>query len=278
MSRNCRKAFTLIELLVVVAIIVVLIAILLPSLGRAREQAKQVSCQAHFSQIGKSLVMYASNNSDRLPYSQSSGVDATSWMVLLLHDMQGGAVGGTTFATGNTKQKAQQVFQCPSAKVISLIDASYSSHPRLLPNISANDPVTGKAFQTIKYFKVNNPGQTAIAFDARLWISATSATTRSVASDIDAYRLTYDTFLLANDSRATASSTSSESGITYDPPAGDNADVASTASASVTFRFRHLNDTAVNVLMVDGHVESFTTGPSRSSTNLKRKYINISMQ
>src|SRR5262245_54299056 len=53
-----RHGFTLIELLVVVAIIALLIAILLPALRGARDQAKRAACAANMSSIGKSLVSY----------------------------------------------------------------------------------------------------------------------------------------------------------------------------------------------------------------------------
>ncbi len=66
-STGSQHAFTLIELLVVVAIIVVLIAILLPSLGRAREQAKGVQCGAQLKQIGVGMYNYATENQGKLP-------------------------------------------------------------------------------------------------------------------------------------------------------------------------------------------------------------------
>ncbi len=46
-----RRGFTLIELLVVIAIIAVLMAILMPSLNRAREQGKRASCLSNLKQL-----------------------------------------------------------------------------------------------------------------------------------------------------------------------------------------------------------------------------------
>lgn len=61
-----KKAFTLIELLVVVAIIALLIAILLPSLGRAREMARRSMCASNLRQLGLALNTYAQENKEKL--------------------------------------------------------------------------------------------------------------------------------------------------------------------------------------------------------------------
>ncbi len=53
-----RRGFTLIELLVVVAIIAMLLAVLMPSLSRAKEQAKAVKCLAHLRELGHGMLVY----------------------------------------------------------------------------------------------------------------------------------------------------------------------------------------------------------------------------
>ncbi len=60
------KAFTLIELLVVIAIIAVLMAILMPSLNAARDQAKRVHCRSNVKTLSLAWFMYKDDYSDTL--------------------------------------------------------------------------------------------------------------------------------------------------------------------------------------------------------------------
>ena len=60
-----QKGFTLVELLVVISIIALLMSILMPSLGKARQMARTVVCQTRIRQWGTILLMYAGDNNGR---------------------------------------------------------------------------------------------------------------------------------------------------------------------------------------------------------------------
>lgn len=60
-----RKGFTLVELLVVISIIALLVSILMPALGKAREQAKDAICLVNTRSIGQTLQLYVMDFDDK---------------------------------------------------------------------------------------------------------------------------------------------------------------------------------------------------------------------
>ena len=62
-----RWAFTLIEMLVVVAVIVLIISLLLPGLGRARDTARELLCQTRMGQVSHGTISYAHDNRGEFP-------------------------------------------------------------------------------------------------------------------------------------------------------------------------------------------------------------------
>jgi len=113
MSTSPRKwrgrAFSLVELMVVIGIIAIVIALLLPSLHRAREAAVQIQCASQLRQLGVGFVNYAAQNHGWLP----------SWGAW--HFYGGDGTGGDDPGPGWTEQlepyyvsPLKPVYHCPA--------------------------------------------------------------------------------------------------------------------------------------------------------------------
>src|SRR5881394_1632007 len=74
-ARN--RAFTLVEVLVVIGIIALLIAILMPSLNRARAAARRVQCMSNQRQLAHAWLMYVDEFNGYLPLGYPDGTNAT---------------------------------------------------------------------------------------------------------------------------------------------------------------------------------------------------------
>ena len=79
------RGFTLIELLVVISIIALLMAVLLPVLGRVRRQAKSVVCQSNLRQWGMAFTGYLADNHNQMPIGGFPRLNRISryWLTVL---------------------------------------------------------------------------------------------------------------------------------------------------------------------------------------------------
>jgi prepilin-type N-terminal cleavage/methylation domain-containing protein/prepilin-type processing-associated H-X9-DG protein len=109
MSRKTH-GFTLIELLVVISIIAVLMAVMMPALAKAREQAKTTVCRANLKQLVLAASLWAEDNDGRSV--------AANW-----HGDGRASIGAYTNAS---KEKKGDLYVCPSAKGHTIYDEADS--------------------------------------------------------------------------------------------------------------------------------------------------------
>ncbi len=126
------KAFTLIELLIVIAIIALLVGILLPALGKARQAAQSVVCKSIERQMGFAQNAYCNDWKEYFPGPNTSGADGqlsngalylfdkTATTPTTTHDWMSPMFGDAAGLSTNRAQRTKQLFErygCAAAKI-----------------------------------------------------------------------------------------------------------------------------------------------------------------
>ncbi|BAM04060.1 prepilin-type N-terminal cleavage/methylation domain-containing protein [Phycisphaera mikurensis] len=128
MTRSSRSGFTLIELLVVISIIALLIGILLPALGAARDTAQNLKCLANVRSLGQAGYTFATDHKQHIQtITDHNSVINTRWAQYndfrsdpagrFVKDWASALVpylGGATSETFlNTDPQVSRIFVCP---------------------------------------------------------------------------------------------------------------------------------------------------------------------
>lgn len=250
-NRRQQPGFTLIEVLVVVGILSLLVALLLPSLGRSKEIAKRAVCGSNLRQIGVAITMYGSSNRDSGPpwtggvydfvmsdNAGPKGYRTTAWMEAIYPFL--GGRGDPRLLRTNPELEAQwegqkvlQVYYCPGRRCESQYFSSYFYNA--LPSCVE---FLARQRTNIKDLETKDPG-------------------RPIA--VDLYKAVFPSaFILVGD--CGAPNQFRDVGLDWDR---DNASQDMLPWAAADEERSSAHGKAWNVLFLDGHVdakESFTPG------------------
>lgn len=162
------KAFTLIELLTVIAIIGILAAIIIPTVGKVRETAQSTRCASQLRQIANAGILYGHDNRDLLPGYNWFKPDPSQ---------PGGKPGGIASYLGlnaydQTKDPYDTLLTCPTAQRI------WPTHDKLwtfnrtysingwLRGYDNSDPVKLYTVTPTRFSELAHPSRTAFFMDS----------------------------------------------------------------------------------------------------------------
>ena len=244
-----NKGFTLIELLVVISIIAVLMAIMMPALGKVKQQAERLICNTHLKDLGNLVNVYAADNEGKMATNSRY---TKRWYNLLGEYY--GAKHATTGVTGSMYDI--EIFRCP---------VEWKRHSKNLKNnIGSGDPESIAAASMFSYngffaCPINDAGSFFNTSDD----TVSSSTKHAWYSRLDKVQAPSDLPLFwesSSDYSLRATNQPSETGFAGYPhmsfykegwDSGNNRSLKDTAAGPA---INHPGTT--NALFADGHAES----------------------
>jgi prepilin-type N-terminal cleavage/methylation domain-containing protein/prepilin-type processing-associated H-X9-DG protein len=258
-STNARgSGFTLVELLTVIAVLAIIITLLLPALARARKASETVRCINNMRQMGSAMMAFAARNEGRLPGGGQRNLPTNSsiaWQDIVNYECFN--IGGyIPRLNGTTPSKSK--LACPS-----VIVGPWSGSTRMygINRWICGDNETSKigCEYYIKPASQRNAPykQVSASFNfTEYWLGAKVSAVRNPSTKylvVESYR---GGDALGGGEPISLDNTSSQ------PPG---------AASNGAYDFRHYN-LKMNVVFVDGHVETIPFSPTAMSAkrfNLK---------
>jgi prepilin-type N-terminal cleavage/methylation domain-containing protein len=122
MSSKSKSGFTIVEILVVIAIILFLVALLMPALQRVKETAKLTKCISNLRQISMATFMYAADNEGLAPYDDATVAGNDEYFTPRSHDVSHSSYSKTypknkwfaEYLSGGELGKMNRIAYCPS--------------------------------------------------------------------------------------------------------------------------------------------------------------------
>ena len=194
-----RQGFTLVELLVVIAIIAILMALLVPAVGRARSVAKRTACLTHLHAWGQAFTMYANVENNTVAFSTvhnwNAGMTIGDWYMWYGYREKLNVSAGTASYYHNTDSllapylsNNAKVLDCPAAVDVGTdlygvgVDQSAGAPPRsegTSPAYGAGSTMStgysGNNFNAlVKLGTLTSPADTFLLGDCAVYTTSTA--------------------------------------------------------------------------------------------------------
>jgi prepilin-type N-terminal cleavage/methylation domain-containing protein len=287
-----HNAFTLVELLVVIGIIAILVAVLLPALSKARQQANLIDCQSRLRQMGQAFNIYASETKGFLPWGCVRNDKSTCtwengnlpnstdeeyswfWMFTLSQELQANMISPADGLVHNLSPIFKDVDTIPIAPSFRYVN-HYTCNPQIFqnnydPGYLQDGTAVAQQYKVQRRLSQIRPSNAFLVWDAPQ-AADWNNNAYEQATCIDCNELTFGSYLFVNTpgcitnynrcvvpGQVVQVYTQSQCKLLE---IKENVDLPVTVTHFTThLRFRHLGNTTMNALCADGHVETRNPG------------------